>query len=106
MALRVDAGAYESGVAEWIRVGLRTYQTLLGDKAFLFGAGPLAADFFLYEHVQCCLAVDPGALEALPALAALCRRVEQLPAIQRYMASERWIDRPFHAPFVKVGNPM
>ena len=62
------------------------------------GAAPTVADFKGYEELDKCRLLVSGCLDRHPRLAAYVARVEALPALQAYFASDRYMARPVNNP--------
>ncbi len=76
-------------IAEW-----------LGNKQFLCGAKPTMVDFYLFEVIETLNAISGsnGVYTALPKLEAYHDRVQALPGMSEYFASEECIKAPFFVP--------
>jgi len=87
---------------------LEQFQKLLGDNKFVTGLRVSVADLKLYETLRKLVIIEAqpeigsSTLAAYPALTAFVERVEALPALKAYMASEGFLARPLnnaHAQF-------
>ena len=93
---------------------LQKWARMLGDKSFLTGmAGPSSdlltvADLKFYETIRKIKIIEQelldgtGALAGVPSLLAFCDRVEAVPALKAYIASDAFLARPLnnaHAQF-------
>ena len=78
----------------------------LGDKPYFTGATLSAADLVMYElldklRIYAREASGANILANYPSLAAVCNRVEAVPSIKKYLASEASLVRPINNPQAK-----
>lgn len=87
---------------------LAALSAFLGERQFVAGDYVTYADFLLFEYLEFnreCLhkEVDIG---KYPNLEAFHKRVRQLPAIDKYFNSERFVKGPFNGPMAKFGGKL
>ena len=76
---------------------LKNFERLLGDNDWFVGKKTSVADMAVYDVLSSqCLNLIPGCLDAFPKLKAFVERVDALPSIAAYKASDA---------FKKLNNP-
>ena len=95
------ADAYKAGIKE----KLAQLSAFLGDRQFLSGGSVSYVDFLAYEYLDVhARLLIPGLLSQFPNLEALVKRIEELPGVKAFMASERFIKYPVNNHQAKWGS--
>jgi len=83
---------------------LRLFSNFLGTKPWLVGEAITFPDFHLYEMLDEHKHLKPDCLKEFPNLEAYCERFEKLPAIEKYMKSDRFMRTPLNNKMASFGN--
>ncbi|XP_071181481.1 glutathione S-transferase Mu 4-like [Mytilus edulis] len=75
---------------------LAKFEEFLADKNFFTGANVTVCDFPMYELLDQHKIMKPGILDSYPKLSAFVARFEELPAIKKYMSSDKFMKRPIN----------
>lgn len=75
---------------------LDRFESFLGDKKWFAGDNVTVCDFPMYELLDQHKIMKPGFLDNYPKLSAFCGRFEALPAIKKYMSSNKFMKRPIN----------
>lgn len=75
---------------------IANFEKYLGDKKFFVGDKVTVCDFHIYEMITQHTLMDAGVLSAAPKLKAYLKRFEELPAIKKYLSSDRFKARPIN----------
>lgn len=76
----------------------------LGQNDFFSGAGISYADFKAYEYLYIISLFAPDHVSAHKNLVNFLKRIEDLPNVSAFIASDKYIPWPISAPFAKWGN--
>jgi len=94
-------GGFESWVKDIMPTGLAKLDALLGDKTFFAGDVFTVADCKAFEALDKTRIIYPPALASYPRLEAFLARVEQVPNLAAYFASDRYKARPINNPMAQ-----
>lgn len=85
---------------------LQKLSKFLGDRTFLVGDYLTYVDFILYDAIDfhLLLAKDDNLIKAYPNLAALMKRIENLPRLKEFFTSERFSRLPLWRPEATWGG--
>ena len=83
---------------------LAALSRFLGSKDFFSGGSLSYADFKAYEWLYITRLFAPDAFAKHANLAAFLTRIESLPKVAAFIASDKYIAWPVSAPFAKWGN--
>lgn len=76
---------------------LQQFESFLGNKKwFAGGENVTVCDFPMYELLDQHKIMKPGILDAYPKLSEFVARFEALPAIKKYMSSDKFMKRPLN----------
>jgi len=82
---------------------LRSFSNYLATKTWLVGDQITYPDFHLYEMLDQHKQLKPDCLKEFPNLDAYCNRFEKLPAIEKYMQSDRFMKAPLNNKMASFG---
>jgi len=83
---------------------LKLFSDYLGTKSWLVGEKITYPDFHLYEMLDQHKQMKPDCLKDYSNLEAYCDRFEKLPAIEKYMKSEKFMKAPLNNKMANFGN--
>lgn len=83
---------------------LSALSKFLGSNDFFSGSSISYADFKAYEYVYMLSLFAPDAVKEHENVVQFVKRIESLPEVAAFIASDRHIKWPFSAPFAKWGN--
>lgn len=83
---------------------LTAFSKFLGKKSWLVGEKITYPDFHLYEMLDQHKQLKPDCLKEFPNLEEYCSRFEKLPAIEKYMQSDRFMKAPLNNKMASFGN--
>jgi len=93
-----DKSKYEKAKEEFVSgplvVHLDNFSKYLGDKKFFVGGNVTYVDFYLYEVLRNFSLFAPDVFNKYSDLKRFLKTVEDLPAISKYMKSDRFIASP------------
>ena len=93
---------YKSGLPD----KLAALSKFLGDHEFFAGSNNSYVDFFAYEWLDLQRTFAPGVLDNFANLSSFMKRIEELPKVKEYMASNRFISWPFNGAPAKWGGAL
>jgi len=97
---------YEDLIGPWkegLKEKLTSLSKFLGDREYLSGAGISYVDFLTFEWFEINEAAIPLMMEdANENLKNYCQRIRELPAIIKYMSSDKYMSWPFTNPHAKI----
>lgn len=96
--LKVD---YKAGLPD----KLKALSNFLGDRKFVVGDYVTYVDFVLFEYLEVQSNFVNGLLKDYPVLDAYHKRVLALPAIDKYVKSDKFIKFPFNGAPAYFGGP-
>ena len=82
---------------------LQAFSKFLGTKSWLVGEQITYPDFHLYEMLSQHKMLQPDCLKEYPNLEMYCTRFEKLPAIEKYMKSDRFMKAPINNKMAAFG---
>ena len=88
---------------EELKGQLQAFSTFLGTKSWLVGKQITYPDFHLYEMLTQHKMLNPDCLKEYPNLEMYCTRFEKLPAIEKYMQSDRFMKAPINNKMAAFG---
>lgn len=83
---------------------LKAFSEFLGTKSWLVGEQLTYPDFHLYEMLDQHKLFQPDCLKEFSNLQSYCERFEKLPAIEKYMRSDRFLKAPINNKMAAFGN--
>lgn len=101
------SGDYETGRANYIKElssKLKPLSDFLGDRSWSTGNNLNFVDFVIYELLYVNNLFVPGCLKDYKNLQDYMTRFEALPAIKKYIASDKYIARPLNGRMAKFGG--
>lgn len=84
------------GYDEQLPKKLKAFENYLAKKKFLLGDKISFPDFHLYEILDQNITMEPETLADFPILKTYMKNVEDLPAIKKYMASDKFMKSPIN----------
>lgn len=94
-------GDYKAGLPD----KLKALSNFLGDRKFVAGDYVTYVDFILFEYLEGQAYFVEGLLKDYPVLDAFHKRVLALPAIDKYVKSDKFIKFPFNGSPAMFGGP-
>jgi glutathione S-transferase len=94
----------KAGYLEGLTGQLRNFSTFLGVKSWLVGEQITYPDFHLYEMLTQHKMLKPDCLKEFPNLEEYCTRFEKLPAIEKYMQTDRFMKAPINNKMAAFGD--
>lgn len=107
IAMYAFLGDYETGRANYIQElpsKLKPLSTYLGDRNWFTGNNLNFVDFIVYELLYVNSLFVAGCLKDYKNLQDLMTRFEALPAIKKYIASDKYLARPLNGRMAKFGG--
>ncbi|XP_071546707.1 glutathione S-transferase Mu 4-like [Panulirus ornatus] len=83
---------------------IKQFSNFLGDKPWFVGDSLTMVDFLMYEFLDQHLHLDPTCLRDATNLQQFMQRFRDLPPIQQYMASPRFMSRPIFNKYYAFGS--
>jgi len=77
---------------------MEKFEAVLGDQKFFAGDKVTMADFHIYEILDQHFVFHDQLFNTCPKLKQFCQRFRELPAIAKYLASDKFAERPVNNP--------